>query len=75
MERTGAAGASIEQYRARRSEIAHIVGSKLEHTVHAESRSIMIPIAARWDVFPVMAAQGLINQRIDRFAAALAARD
>ena len=35
----------------------------------------MIPIAARWAVFPVVAAPGLIDQRIEGFAAALAARD
>ena len=55
-----------------RSEIAHILGAKVEHTVKTGSRSILIPIAARWAVFPMVAAPRLIYQRIDTFAAALA---
>jgi GGDEF domain-containing protein len=62
---------TIEQVR---KEIAQIVETKLEHTIKTPTRSILIPIGARWAVFPMMAAPGLIYQRIDPFAA-LATRD
>jgi diguanylate cyclase (GGDEF)-like protein len=58
-----------------RNEIASIVDTKLEHIVETSSRSIMIPIAARWTVLPTVAAPRLIYQRIDTFAAELAARE
>jgi diguanylate cyclase (GGDEF)-like protein len=57
-----------------RTEIARIVETKLEHTIETTSRSIMIPIAARWAVFPMMAAPRLLYQRIDTFTA-VGARD
>lgn len=55
-----------------RNEVAQIVDTKLEHTIETGSRSIMIPTAARWAVFPMMAAPRLLYQRIDTFSAVLA---
>ena len=58
-----------------RSEIARIVETKLEHTVQLSNRTISLPIAARWSVFPMMAAPRLLFQKIDAFAAAPTSRD
>ncbi len=58
-----------------RSEMAQIVDTKLEHNIQTPSRSIMIPIAARWAVFPMMAAPRLLYKRIDTFSAVLVGRD
>jgi GGDEF domain-containing protein len=58
-----------------RSEVARIVDTKLQHTIETASRSIMIPTAARWAVFPMMAAPRLLYQRIDTFSAGPNARD
>jgi diguanylate cyclase (GGDEF)-like protein len=63
---------SIERVR---SEIAQMVDIKLEHNIETPSRSIMIPIAARWAVFPMMAAPRLLYKRIDTFSAVLMGRD
>lgn len=63
---------SIERVR---KEVAQILDTKQEHTIETPSRSILIPIGARWAVFPMMAAPRLIYKRIDTFAAVLAARE
>ncbi len=58
-----------------RTEVARIVETKMEHNIETPSRSIMLPIAARWAVFPMMAAPRLIYQKIDAFAAVPGPRD
>jgi GGDEF domain-containing protein len=52
-----------------RIEFAHMIGIKLEHTIQLPSRSILLPIEARWSIFPMMAAPRLLYQKIDGFAA------
>jgi GGDEF domain-containing protein len=63
---------SIERVR---SEVALIVDAKLQHNIETPSRSIMIPIGARWAVFPMMAAPRLLYKRIDTFSAVGSGRD
>lgn len=58
-----------------RAEIARVVEAKMEHTIETGSRSILIPIGARWAVFPMMAAPRLLHHRIDTFTAVLSTRD
>jgi GGDEF domain-containing protein len=65
-------GGTVERVR---SEVARIMENKLEHTVQTASRSVMFPIAARWTVFPMMAAPRLLYQKIDAFAALPAPKD
>jgi len=43
--------------------------------VQTASRTILLPIAARWTVFPSMAAPRLLMHKIDAFAEAKAARE
>jgi GGDEF domain-containing protein len=57
-----------------RREIGDIIENKLEHTIQTESRSVLIPIAARWNLFPVTDAPQLIVQKIDEFAASASVR-
>lgn len=57
-----------------RREIGHTMENKLEHTIQTSSRSVLIPVTARWCLFPMMAASRLIVQRIDNFAASPAGR-
>jgi hypothetical protein len=42
--------------------------SRWEHTIQTPSRSILLPIAMRWAVFPMMAAPRLLFHKIDVFA-------
>jgi diguanylate cyclase (GGDEF)-like protein len=65
-------GESLESVR---SEVGRIMTTRLEHTIRTPSRSIMVPIAARWTLFPMMAAARLVYQKIDVFAAAPAPRE
>ncbi len=58
-----------------RGDVKRIVETKLEHTIETPSRSIMLPIAARWAVFPMMAAPRLMYQKIDAFAMVSGLRD
>jgi len=58
-----------------RTEMGRIVETKVEHTIETGSRSILIPIAPRWAVFPMSAAPRLLCQRIDTFASVGSARD
>jgi GGDEF domain-containing protein len=52
-----------------RGEIGRLMEARLEHTIQTPSRSMMVPVTARWTVFPMMAAPRLFYQRIDNFAA------
>jgi len=58
-----------------RGELGRIMATKLEHSIQTPSRSIMVPIAARWTLFPIMAAPRLMFQKIDAFAATPASRE
>ncbi len=58
-----------------RGDVKRFVETKLEHTIETPSRSIMLPIAARWAVFPMMAAPRLMYQKIDAFATISGPRD
>lgn len=58
-----------------RSELARIMDNKLEHMVQTPSRSIMLPVAARWTLFPLMAAPRLMYQKLDAFVVPPALRD
>ena len=51
-----------------RDEIARVTDARCEHTVQTASRTILLPIAARWTVFPSMAAPRLLIHKIDAFA-------
>jgi GGDEF domain-containing protein len=51
-----------------RDEIARLMDIRCEHTVQTASRTILLPIAARWTVFPSMAAPRLLIHKIDGFA-------
>ncbi len=46
-----------------------VMETRLEHTIQTQSRSILIPISARWTLFPMMAAPRLMYQKIDSFSA------
>jgi diguanylate cyclase (GGDEF)-like protein len=58
-----------------RDEVARLMDVRCEHTVQTASRTILLPIAARWTVFPSMAAPRLLMHKIDAFAEAKAARE
>jgi GGDEF domain-containing protein len=51
-----------------RDEVARLMDARCEHTVQTASRTILLPIAARWTVFPSMAAPRLLIHKIDSFA-------
>lgn len=51
-----------------RDELARVMDVRCEHTVQTASRTILLPIAARWAVFPSMAAPRLLMHKIDAFA-------
>lgn len=57
-----------------REEVARLMDARCEHTVQTASRTILLPIAARWAVFPSMAAPRLLFHKIDAFAATNALR-
>ena len=49
-------------------ELARLMDLRCEHTVQTASRTILLPIEARWTVFPSMAAPRLLIHKIDAFA-------
>jgi hypothetical protein len=49
--------------------VARLMEVRCEHTVQTASRTILLPIAARWTVFPSMAAPRLLIHKIDAFEA------
>jgi diguanylate cyclase (GGDEF)-like protein len=51
-----------------RDELARLMDVRCEHTVQTASRTILLPIDARWTVFPSMAAPRLLIHKIDAFA-------
>jgi GGDEF domain-containing protein len=58
-----------------REEIRYLLEQKLEYTVRTATRSIRLPVTARWTLFPTMASSRLLIQRIDTFASLQPARD
>ena len=52
-----------------RSEFTHIMETRLEHNIQTPSRSVLIPVSAKWCLYPMMAAPRLLVQKIDEFAA------
>jgi GGDEF domain-containing protein len=57
-----------------REEIGYLVEQKLECTVRTATRSVRLPVTARWTLFPAMASSRLSIHRIDRFASMQAPR-
>jgi len=58
-----------------RDEIARLMEQRCEHTVQTPSRTILLPITARWTVFPSMAAPRLLIHKIDAFMEMKAAKE
>jgi GGDEF domain-containing protein len=58
-----------------REEIRYLVEQKLEYTVRTATRSVRLPVTARWTLFPTMASPRLLIQRIDSFASMQPVRD
>ena len=58
-----------------RSEFTHIMETRLEHNIQTPSRSVLIPVAAKWCLYPMMAAPRLLCQKIDEFAASPTLRE
>jgi GGDEF domain-containing protein len=52
-----------------RDEIGRLMEQKLEYPVRTATRSVKLPVTARWAVFPMMASPQLLTQKIDGFAA------
>jgi diguanylate cyclase (GGDEF)-like protein len=50
-----------------RDEVGRFMELKYEHTVRTASRTILLPISARWALFPMMAAPRLLTQKIENF--------
>jgi GGDEF domain-containing protein len=58
-----------------REEIRYLLDQKLEYTVRTATRSVRLPVTARWTLFPMMASSRLLIQKIDTFASLQPARD
>jgi diguanylate cyclase (GGDEF)-like protein len=52
-----------------RGEMSRIMEMKMEHTIQIASRTVLIPIAVRWCLLPMMTVSRLMYQKIDEFAA------
>jgi diguanylate cyclase (GGDEF)-like protein len=50
-----------------RDEVAGVMHAPFEYTVQTASRSVLLPVSARWAVFPMMASSRLLFQKIDSF--------
>jgi GGDEF domain-containing protein len=51
-----------------REEIAHLFGRKMDYTIRTATRSILMPVTARWAVFPLTKPPEQLIQKIDAFA-------
>lgn len=58
-----------------REEVARLMDYKYEHTVRTAARTILLPVSARWTVFPAMASPRLLGQKIETFATGHPVRD
>jgi diguanylate cyclase (GGDEF)-like protein len=50
-----------------REELAGVMNAPFEFTVQTASRSVLLPVSARWAVFPMMASPRLLFHKIDSF--------
>jgi len=50
-----------------RDDIGRIMELKYEHTVRTASRTILLPVSARWALFPVTSSPRLVTQKIENF--------
>jgi GGDEF domain-containing protein len=53
---------------ALRGEIGYLMEQKLEYTVRTATRSVRLPVTARWTLFPMMPSSRLLIEKLDRFA-------
>ena len=51
-----------------RSEIGALMAQKLEYTASTPSRTVQLPISARWTVLPLSASPRLLFRKMDSFA-------
>ena len=51
-----------------REEMQRVMDEPFEYTVQTPSRSVLLPVTARWSVFPMMASPRLLFHKIDSFA-------
>ena len=51
-----------------RSEVGALLAQKLEHPVSTPSRTVQLPISARWTVLPLSASPRLLFRKMDSFA-------
>jgi GGDEF domain-containing protein len=58
-----------------REEIRYLLEQKLECTVRTATRSVRLPVTARWTLFPTMTSSRLLIQKIDTFASLQPAKD
>ena len=58
-----------------RYEVRQFADQKLERTMELGQRTVLIPIAASWSVFPLMPPQDSLMRQIEAFTAAQAPRD
>jgi diguanylate cyclase (GGDEF)-like protein len=58
-----------------REEIKYLLEQKLEFKVRTATRSIRLPVTARWTLFPTMASSRLLIEKIDAFASPQPIRD
>jgi GGDEF domain-containing protein len=52
-----------------REDIGRLMAHKLEFTVYASNRKLLLPVNTRWTIIPAMASQRLLVQKIDAFTA------
>jgi GGDEF domain-containing protein len=58
-----------------RNEIRYLLEQKLEFTARTATRSVRLPVTARWALFPMMASSRLLIRKLDGFAAIQAPND
>ena len=50
-----------------REELARVMATPFEYTVQTASRGVLLPVSARWALFPMMASPRLLFHKIDSF--------
>jgi GGDEF domain-containing protein len=58
-----------------REQIKLLMDEKLEYTVRTPTRSVRLPVTARWALFPMMPSPRLLIQKLDTFASMVPPRD
>jgi diguanylate cyclase (GGDEF)-like protein len=51
-----------------REELERVIDAGFEYTVQTASRGVLLPVSARWSIFPMMASPQLLFHKIDSFA-------